>query len=244
MPQSLSSRNKIVFFPGVWVAGEKIPECFCRGCGEKDFKIWKMKFKPCQDLFILIVKRLLWRGVRVGRRSTIGNRVCPEGYQEFESLPLRQYFQGFCAYCMKPFFTSFSLCWIGSISQSGKKPRQWALVWNDKNNGVCSVVLPFQTIEPVDEPRAEKPVNLNSACSISILAGASLKVELARLSGVITSWFFLRWKASVLDLTFYILHKRWPDCFWRNVACTGWCSRNTISLHGTWQIFRLLFAIE
>ena len=71
-----------------------------------------MKFKPCQDLFILIVKRLLWRGVRAGRRSTIGNRVCPEGYQEFESLPLRQNFQGFCAYCIRPFFTFFSFSYV------------------------------------------------------------------------------------------------------------------------------------
>ncbi|MDL2267100.1 site-specific DNA-methyltransferase [Desulfovibrio sp. OttesenSCG-928-G15] len=34
------------------------------------------------------------------------------------------------------------------------------LVWNGKTNEVCNVVLPFQTIEQVDEPRAEKPVNL------------------------------------------------------------------------------------
>lgn len=30
------------------------------------------------------------------------------------------------------------------------------LVWNGKTNEVCSIVLPFQTIEQVDEPRAEK----------------------------------------------------------------------------------------
>src|SRR5258707_426226 len=30
------------------------------------------------------------------------------------------------------------------------------LVWNGKTNEVCNVVLPFQTIEQVDEPRAEK----------------------------------------------------------------------------------------
>ena len=35
--------------------------------------------------------------------------------------------------------------------------REVELVWNGKTNVVCNVVLPFQTIEQVDEPRAEKP---------------------------------------------------------------------------------------
>ncbi len=35
--------------------------------------------------------------------------------------------------------------------------REVELVWNGKTDDVCSVVLPFQTIEQVDEPRAEKP---------------------------------------------------------------------------------------
>lgn len=35
--------------------------------------------------------------------------------------------------------------------------RQVELVWNGKTNAVCNVVLPFQTIEQVDEPRAEQP---------------------------------------------------------------------------------------
>lgn len=35
--------------------------------------------------------------------------------------------------------------------------REVELVWNGKTNEVCNVVLPFQTIEQVDEPRAEKP---------------------------------------------------------------------------------------
>jgi hypothetical protein len=33
------------------------------------------------------------------------------------------------------------------------------LVWNGKTNEVCNVVLSFQTIEQVDEPRAEKFVS-------------------------------------------------------------------------------------
>lgn len=35
--------------------------------------------------------------------------------------------------------------------------REVELVWNGKTNEVCNSVLPFQTIEHVDEPRAEKP---------------------------------------------------------------------------------------
>jgi site-specific DNA-methyltransferase (adenine-specific)/adenine-specific DNA-methyltransferase len=38
--------------------------------------------------------------------------------------------------------------------------REVELVWNGKTNEVCNVVLPFQTIEQVDEPRAEKPTSL------------------------------------------------------------------------------------
>ena len=34
--------------------------------------------------------------------------------------------------------------------------REVELVWNGKGSGVCNIVLPFQTIEQVDEPRAEK----------------------------------------------------------------------------------------
>lgn len=35
--------------------------------------------------------------------------------------------------------------------------REVELVWNGKTNEVCNIVLPFQTIEQVDEPRAERP---------------------------------------------------------------------------------------
>jgi DNA modification methylase len=37
--------------------------------------------------------------------------------------------------------------------------REVELVWNGKTNDVCNVVLPFQIIEQVDEPRAEKNVS-------------------------------------------------------------------------------------
>jgi hypothetical protein len=38
--------------------------------------------------------------------------------------------------------------------------REVELVWNGKTSEVCNVVLPFQVIEQVDEPRAEKPTSL------------------------------------------------------------------------------------
>lgn len=40
--------------------------------------------------------------------------------------------------------------------------REVELVWNGKTNEVCNVVLPFQTIEQVDEPRSEKDMALQS----------------------------------------------------------------------------------
>ena len=38
--------------------------------------------------------------------------------------------------------------------------REVELVWNGKSGDVCNIVLPFQVIEQVDEPRAEKDVRL------------------------------------------------------------------------------------
>jgi len=38
--------------------------------------------------------------------------------------------------------------------------REVELVWNGKTNEVCNVVLPFQTIEQVDEPRSEETTKL------------------------------------------------------------------------------------
>jgi site-specific DNA-methyltransferase (adenine-specific)/adenine-specific DNA-methyltransferase len=37
-----------------------------------------------------------------------------------------------------------------------EQKREVELVWNGKTNEVCNIVLPFQTIEQVDEPRSEK----------------------------------------------------------------------------------------
>ncbi len=38
-----------------------------------------------------------------------------------------------------------------------EEKREVELVWNGKTSEVCNIVLPFQGIEQVDEPRAEKP---------------------------------------------------------------------------------------
>ena len=46
--------------------------------------------------------------------------------------------------------------------------REVELVWNGKTNEVCSTVLPFQTIEQVDEPRAEKGGSGYSASLFSV----------------------------------------------------------------------------
>jgi DNA modification methylase len=40
--------------------------------------------------------------------------------------------------------------------------REVELVWNGKTNEVCNVVLPFQVIEQVDEPRSEKNTRIQS----------------------------------------------------------------------------------
>ena len=44
--------------------------------------------------------------------------------------------------------------------------REFELVWNGKTNNVCDIVLPFQTIEHVDEPREE---NIKEDAALSSL---------------------------------------------------------------------------
>jgi len=53
--------------------------------------------------------------------------------------------------------------------------REVELVWNGKTNEVCNIVLPFQTIEQVDEPRAEKPSEDNMQLSMFDTRGRQLK---------------------------------------------------------------------
>lgn len=53
--------------------------------------------------------------------------------------------------------------------------REVELVWNGKTNEVCNVVLPFQTIEQVDEPRSEKTVPVQFGIFDTDTRGRQLK---------------------------------------------------------------------
>ncbi|MDR0476479.1 MAG: hypothetical protein LBH14_00865, partial [Desulfobulbaceae bacterium] len=53
--------------------------------------------------------------------------------------------------------------------------REVELVWNGKTGEVCNVVLPFQTIEQVDEPRAEKPASSQMSLFDVDMRGRQLK---------------------------------------------------------------------
>jgi DNA modification methylase len=53
--------------------------------------------------------------------------------------------------------------------------REVELVWNGKSNDICNVVLPFQTIEQVDEPRSEKDLLLQSDLFNLDVRGRQLK---------------------------------------------------------------------
>ena len=53
--------------------------------------------------------------------------------------------------------------------------REVELVWNGKTNEVCNIVLPFQTIEHVDEPRTEKPSEDNLQLDMFDIRGRQRK---------------------------------------------------------------------
>ena len=53
--------------------------------------------------------------------------------------------------------------------------REVELVWNGKTSEVCNLVLPFQTIEQVDEPRAEKASDTGSQMMMFDDRGRQLK---------------------------------------------------------------------
>ena len=52
--------------------------------------------------------------------------------------------------------------------------REVELIWNGKTGEVCNVVLPFQTIEHIDEPRAEKELTLQPGL-FDAVSGRQLK---------------------------------------------------------------------
>ena len=53
--------------------------------------------------------------------------------------------------------------------------REVELVWNGKTSEVCNIVLPFQVIEQVDEPRAEKPADAAMQLDLIDARGRQLK---------------------------------------------------------------------
>ena len=52
--------------------------------------------------------------------------------------------------------------------------REVELVWNGKTSEVCNIVLPFQVIEQVDEPRAETPSDTKGDLSLFKHSGISM----------------------------------------------------------------------
>jgi len=56
-----------------------------------------------------------------------------------------------------------------------EEKREVELVWNGKSSEVCSIVLPFQVIEQVDEPRAEKPAGSSTELGLFDARGRQLK---------------------------------------------------------------------
>lgn len=53
--------------------------------------------------------------------------------------------------------------------------REVELVWNGKSSEVCNIVLPFQVIEQVDEPRAEKAADTAMQTGLFDERGRQLK---------------------------------------------------------------------
>ncbi len=56
-----------------------------------------------------------------------------------------------------------------------EEKREVELVWNGKTSEVCNIVLPFQVIEQVDEPRAEKPEDTALQAGLFDSRGRQLK---------------------------------------------------------------------
>jgi len=56
-----------------------------------------------------------------------------------------------------------------------EEKREVELVWNGKTSEVCNIVLPFQVIEQVDEPRAEKPEDTSLQLGLFDTRGRQMK---------------------------------------------------------------------
>ena len=53
--------------------------------------------------------------------------------------------------------------------------REVELVWNGKSSEICNIVLPFQVIEQVDEPRSEKDTHIQLNLFSTDARGRQLK---------------------------------------------------------------------
>ena len=65
--------------------------------------------------------------------------------------------------------------------------REVELVWNGKSSEVSSIVLPFQVIEQVDEPRPEKPADTALQPGLLTPEAASSRAGRTNSSGATTS---------------------------------------------------------
>jgi len=68
-----------------------------------------------------------------------------------------------------------------------EEKREVELVWNGKSSDVSNIVLPFQVIEQVDEPRAEKPEDTLPQGLLFGERGRQLKAGPISSSGAITN---------------------------------------------------------
>src|SRR6185437_2028391 len=68
-----------------------------------------------------------------------------------------------------------------------EEKREVELVWNGKSSDVNNIVLPFQVIEQVDEPRAEKPEDTLPQGLLFGERGRQLKAGPISSSGAITN---------------------------------------------------------
>jgi len=68
--------------------------------------------------------------------------------------------------------------------------KEVELVWNGKTNEVTNVILPFQVIEQIDEPREEKDVKLQTGLFDFDERGRQLKGWTNKLIWEITNLFY------------------------------------------------------
>jgi len=68
--------------------------------------------------------------------------------------------------------------------------REVELVWNGKTSEVCTIVLPFQVIEQVDEPRAERDTRLQMSLFDLDARGRQLKGWTNKLIGADNKMIF------------------------------------------------------